>query len=286
MSIYMIINTYDKQIVFAKLIYLQYKKLLAESDLKFIYRIPYNSEQCLELDFFKNCSDVELIKTPRPIKATIKFLLSGIDDRQMIYWAIDDRIPISIDIENFGKLYNYVKNLNKKTMGKDAYYWIGRFSTHYQKSDMKLKKDGPLIKLGNITYQSLSSKMLHQRFWKHHFINTGLMKFLLLGKHIPENAGPGWLARYLKKFEKNRNHIPFYYKTVAESNYFPDKTTILVDQIESCKGRENKVKDGEKRDIIPFVTKDAKELLKNYGLSEPNFDDTDQFLGSGYQYKV
>lgn len=282
--IYMIINTYDKQSIFAKLIYLQYHKLLDSTSINFIYRIPYNSKNSLTYDYFKDKTDVQLIKSPRPIKATIRELLRGLDRSQMVYWAIDDRIPVNIDTENFLKLYQYIQNINKSMKGKDVYEWIGRFSTHYHKSDFHLKEMGKPVKVGDFTYSPLIFRSLHQRFWKHHFINVGLMEYLFLNKQIPETAGPGWLARHLKKYENKKLQLPYHVRQLCNSNYFPLGDAILVEQIESCIGRENKVKDGEKRIMIPFVTKEAKIILDEYGFEVPNFDESDVFVGAGTQY--
>lgn len=282
--IYMVINTYDKQGVFAKLIYLQYQKLLDGTNINFIYRIPYNSKDSITYQYFNDKKDVQLIKTPRPIKATIKELLKGLDRSQMVYWAIDDRIPIKVDKKNFLKLYQHVLSINKGNQKKDIYQWIGRFSTHYHKSSFHLKEMGQSLLIGDYQYTPLIFRSLHQRFWKHHFINVGLLEYLFLNKQIPEKAGPGWLARHLKKYENKKFQLPYHVKHLCNTNYFPSGGAILVEQIESCIGRENKVKDGEKRIMIPFVTKEAVALLNQYDFPIPNFDQSDVFVGAGTQY--
>ena len=69
---YAIINTFDRQTGFAKLLYLKYKELWPTCP--FTFRIPYNTESCPELAFFRACKDVELVKCQKPIKIGVKIV--------------------------------------------------------------------------------------------------------------------------------------------------------------------------------------------------------------------
>jgi hypothetical protein len=51
---------------------------------------------------------VEYKKSPALIKATMLTLLDDLDDEELVYWCIDDKYPIRIDVTKIEKMYHWL----------------------------------------------------------------------------------------------------------------------------------------------------------------------------------
>ena len=73
-------------------------------DHPFRFRIPYQSLGGPESD------RAEYVRTPMPIKNTVLTLLSDLDDERWIYWAIDDKYPIALDLGRMASTVRWLSN--------------------------------------------------------------------------------------------------------------------------------------------------------------------------------
>lgn len=281
--IYVIVNTYDKQAVFAKLLYLEYQRFIGkENQQLFIYRIPYNSDDSIVFDFFKDCSNVELIKTPRNIKGTILELIKGIPLNHLIYWAIDDRIPSYIVNKSFIDLIHFAQKINSQ----DNPDLISRIATktglNSRDYDLNDFIETPRQKFYRYNYLGMA-----QRFWEHHFVSVRLMKFIFSHPSIQENAGPGIFSRFLKKIALGQVSIKPKFLKALGNHYYPSlEANGMIGFIESTKGRENKISRKSENTPVPVIMPRALKLLKEHQLPIPNFDEKDCFKGAGYDYLI
>lgn len=281
--IYVIVNTYDKQAVFAKLLYLEYQRFIGkENNHSFIYRIPYNSDDSIVFDLFKDCKNVELIKTPRNIKGTVLGLIKGIPLNHLVYWAIDDRIPLYIINKHFIALIKYVQQINSQ----DNSQMISRIATKPGLDSYRYIEED-YLKTSQQKFYRYDYTRMAQRFWEHHFVSIRLMKFIFSHPSIQENAGPGIFSRFLKKFYNNEIRINSKFLKYLGNHYYPSlKDNDFMGFLESTKGRENKI--GNKSEItpVPIIMSKALELLKKYNLPIPTFSNDDCFKGAGYDYLI
>ena len=74
-------------------------------DHPFTFRIPYQ-----HTDRIISSSQREYIKTSKDIRDTVLTLLEDIDNEEWIYWCIDDKYPIRLEIQKIEKIYDSIKN--------------------------------------------------------------------------------------------------------------------------------------------------------------------------------
>ena len=72
----------------------------------FVFRVPYQKYPQWLIDKYED--RIELIKTPNDILGTMKKLLESIDDEDWIYWCMDDRYPIKLDVKKLIEFHKYL----------------------------------------------------------------------------------------------------------------------------------------------------------------------------------
>lgn len=99
-----IVLSFDKYHFIAEHMMLCYKELWPNHP--FTFRIPYQEHpQHLNKTFG---SQVELIKTTPDIFSTLNNLLQDIDDDEWVYWCMDDRYPVKLDVHRINKIHNWI----------------------------------------------------------------------------------------------------------------------------------------------------------------------------------
>jgi len=96
-----IVLTYDKYRSFTDHMILCYEKLWPNHP--FTFHVPY---QYLRSTI--QSSKVKYYQSPPDIKGTINTLLHDIDDEEMVYWCIDDKYPIKLNVRLLEKIHQYL----------------------------------------------------------------------------------------------------------------------------------------------------------------------------------
>lgn len=63
----------------------------------FTFRVPHQAEPDERLR--ARGDRVEFVPTPSPIRDTVLGLIEGMDDSEWVYWCIDDKYPIELDVD-------------------------------------------------------------------------------------------------------------------------------------------------------------------------------------------
>jgi len=257
------------------------KNLNLDPDLQiFEYYIPYQTEETQHYKWLINQPYITMIKTGRSINDTITKLLNDIPDTEMIFWAIDDRIPYFINENAFYQIWLKVNELNVNHTNNN----IGRISLgsviegKINIDENKLISNGE-FKIGEICYHGYSQNTLIMRFWEHHYIQSKILKYIFINSGVSKESGPGVYSYLLKKISLMNYKIPKNYKEICNRNFFPiiDDSFILF--YESTKGRENKSNRPYIKNNIPIVLRYAKKLLVKHNLDIPKFGLDDTFTG-------
>ncbi len=102
-----IVLTYDQYRSFTDHMILCYDKLWPKHP--FHFQVPYqNLSPTLKTDM------VQYHKCPVDIKGTVLTMLSGLDDKEMIYWCIDDKYPIKLNIPKLEKIHQWLLASHEK----------------------------------------------------------------------------------------------------------------------------------------------------------------------------
>lgn len=70
-------------------------------DNPFVFHIPYQQ-------LFDNRKNRVYIRSPEAIKASVLLLLQNMDDNDWVYWCIDDKYPIKLDIKTMEIICNWI----------------------------------------------------------------------------------------------------------------------------------------------------------------------------------
>ena len=92
-----LVLTFDKYKPFAQHMIMCYEEMWPNNP--FTFRIPYQSDEVKEDYVQKFGKKVELIKSPSGIVDTMFALSDDLDENEWVYWCMDDRYPIQIDIK-------------------------------------------------------------------------------------------------------------------------------------------------------------------------------------------
>lgn len=103
-----IVLTYDKYKIFADHMIYKYQQLWPHNP--FIFKIPYQHEDVRIYYETKYGNKVEMVKSPSGIVDTMDTLLAEFDDNDWIYWCMDDRYLISLNLLEVEKTYNFIEN--------------------------------------------------------------------------------------------------------------------------------------------------------------------------------
>jgi hypothetical protein len=80
-------------------------------DHPFRFRVPYQ-----ELGPTAAAETVDYKKSPLRIKATVLALLEDLDGEEMVYWCIDDKYPIKLDVPRIGGMLRWLAGESASTV--------------------------------------------------------------------------------------------------------------------------------------------------------------------------
>ncbi len=95
----------------------------------FRFRVPYQ-----ELGPTIADETVEYRKSPSPIKATVLALLADLEDEELVYWCIDDKYPIKLDVQAIEGMLRWLAGENSSMISGLLFcrcrkMWDDRFLT-------------------------------------------------------------------------------------------------------------------------------------------------------------
>lgn len=103
-----LVLTFDKYRFFAAHMIMCYEQLWPNHP--FLFRVPYQNEEVKF--FFENQfgQKVEMIKSPSGIVDTMFALSDDLEDDEWVYWCMDDRYPMKINVEEVEKCRRFIES--------------------------------------------------------------------------------------------------------------------------------------------------------------------------------
>jgi hypothetical protein len=133
---------------------------------QFRFRIPYQEDR------WDDDAAHEFISTPSDIKSTVLKLLEGLDDNEWVYWAIDDKYPIKILIDEVQPIVDWILKITDPEISGVCFCRCRRLLKRRYLKWMGFKYiDGP----GGI--RLLERKNYHQ-IWVHQFVRVKVLRHL------------------------------------------------------------------------------------------------------------
>ena len=162
-----LVLTFDKYKPFASHMIMCYEQLWPNHP--FTFRVPYQNEEVK--DFFEQTygSKVEMIKSPSGIVDTMFALSDDLDENEWVYWCMDDRYPIKMDINEVEKCYSYIGSGYSKTIDglmfcNNPKIWLPE-NTYWKK--WKIKTD---------ERQTYYRRKNYTMIWNHQFLRVKVVR--------------------------------------------------------------------------------------------------------------
>ncbi len=170
-----IVLTYDKYKIFADHMIHTYMALWPDNP--FIFMIPYQNEDIKSYYEKKYGSKVEMIKSPSDIVGTMETLLNLFNDEEWVYWCMDDRYLIRLNIPEIEKTYKWILPLKDSSIGavKCISHLVGDLPKNINYKSV-IEND-----YGQIFYERKNYLMI----WIHQFLRVKVLKDLFF--HIPRD---------------------------------------------------------------------------------------------------
>jgi hypothetical protein len=184
-----IVLTYDRYHAIADHMLHCYKELWPDNPFTFI--IPY--QKYPEHLKVKYNDKIQLVNSDKSIQETMKSLLSELDNEEWIYWCMDDRYPIQLDVEKINNIISLIKNSDIDIDGvshtyslKDRsvrfrYLWQYKFTDKFDNKFYRKKHYGSIW-----SHQFLKAKVLKKFFFDmpHSIKSAKEMDYYLLNNAI------------------------------------------------------------------------------------------------------
>ncbi len=190
-----IVLSYDRNRPLAKHMIACYESLWPDNP--FLFYIPY------QLAYEKNTSQCIYVKSPIDIRTTVLTLLNNFADDDWIYWCIDDKYPIKLDLEITKKIVDWISTENSPDI---AGLILCRTRGLLDPANLCDKK----LNIGE--YDFLERKTYHQ-IWIHQFMRVKVLRSIF--ERFPSNISKAKeMDTYKDSLIKCTDHRLF----VAEKN--------------------------------------------------------------------
>jgi hypothetical protein len=160
----------------------------------FRFRIPY---QTLGGPYSFNS---QYFRTPPSIKETVLTLLLGLEDEQWIYWCIDDKYPIVLDLQRIEAIMN----------------WLFNSSNDADLSGLLFCRCRSLLRAENLTGEHISDdrgnilleRRAYHQIWIHQFLRVKVLRYLF--QSFPDEISSAKsMDSLLLKIQKPASHRMF-----------------------------------------------------------------------------
>lgn len=162
-----IVLTFDKYLPFSDHMIQCYLDLWPNNPL--VFRVPYQSDDVKNFYIEKYGDKVEMIKSQSGIVDTVYTLLTDLPQNEWVFWCMDDRYPISLNVMELEKIYKFVLGANSSNISamlftSEPYCWS---PNNVYLDQFKIKLDN-----GQIYYRRKWYRMI----WNHQFMRVDFIK--------------------------------------------------------------------------------------------------------------
>ncbi len=166
-----ILLTHDAQLGLAELVHKTYARLWPGHPLQF--RVPYaRATDSAAFAYLSAQPDCRMVASPSgAVKASMAALLDGVDDRDWVYWCIDDRFPITLDPAGVARIAAALDTLTPEVEEVKLLRW-----------KEPLRRGRTTIAGAGFRAQAPGSRA--RGFWHHHFVRSGVLRAAFLGDDL------------------------------------------------------------------------------------------------------
>ena len=158
-----IVLTYDKNRSLTDHMIFCYNKIWPKHP--FCFRVPYQ-----ELYPTLNTDKVQFVKSPSDIRGTVLKLLEDLSDEDLIYWCIDDKYPIEIDVQKIESIFRWLFDRQEADSISGLLFCRCRGMLKSENLTGKELADDQ----GNVLLERLN----YEQIWIHQFLKVKVLRHL------------------------------------------------------------------------------------------------------------
>lgn len=229
----------------------------------FTFLIPYTQDLPTDWD---TKSALSFIQTPNDIKGCALKLLESCDEDEWVYWCIDDKYPIYIDVDVIEKTFSYIDSdasseISAVCISRSRGLMLGALVDENDRIDI-----APSL--------SAIRRLRFNQIWYHQFIRAGVLKYMF--QSFPDDD---FRAKEMDYFIHGLDMPAHFglYVTEENNSLYGESTTrgkITANCAKSFKAKGLALPQGfplaaenQLMGQAPFWPRDfAKKLLKTIGL--------------------
>ena len=170
-----IVLTFDKYLPFADHMIQCYQDIWPNNP--FVFRVPYQSEHIKSYLLGKYGNKVEMIQSPSGIVDTVYTLIKDLPDNELVFWCMDDRYPIELNVKELEKLHTFVtcydnSDISAMLFISEPYCWS---PNNIYMDEYKIKTEYNQVYLRRKWYRMI---------WNHQYMRVGFIKYWF--SHFPK----------------------------------------------------------------------------------------------------
>jgi hypothetical protein len=197
-----IVLSYDKYHSIAYHMILCYQNLWPSNP--FIFRIPFQNSNNI---FVSQRLNINLIKTLPDIKSTVLTLIDDIDDDEIIYWCMDDRYPLYLDVNTITAIYKWFYN-NEKIIDGVSYTLSAKDKSIKYSYILSYSNKGPM----NTKFYK---RKHYGTIWSHQFLKTKVLRYFF--QNMPDNIKN---AKHMDEYLLNEAILPSDFNLYVSTKSF------------------------------------------------------------------
>lgn len=175
-----IVLTYDRNACVARHMMARYEAVWP--DHPFTFRIPYQQQSAVS-----DMPRCEFVPSPAGIKQTVEALLADLPDEEWIYWCLDDKYPMHIEVSRIASLVRELGDGGPADVSGVLFCRARRMLDEAFLTGNELTLGGHL----------LLERCAYQQFWIHQFLRVKVVRHLF--SCFPEILKPASIMDPLKR---------------------------------------------------------------------------------------
>lgn len=207
--------TYDKHMPIMDYVLYTYEKHWP--DHPFVFYIPWNITEPTHLINSYGKDRIKLIKTPSPIKGTLRTLLALCDPDEWIWWAMDDKYLLKIKRkENIHDVFNSLQELDPNVSG---FMFTRNCNANWA------MKDGKMLRFGNLPFRE---KWNYNQIYQPQLLRARVLSRIFVENEFPED--------YFLRLGGKDNPDALLYEKIYEDEIMYSSLVNLLHIAESLAG--------------------------------------------------
>lgn len=162
-----LVLTFDKYRPFAEHMIMCYEEVWPNNP--FTFRVPYQSEKVKDYYEKKYGNKVEMIKSPSGIVDTMFALSDDLEEREWVYWCMDDRYPMNLNVEEVEKCRRFIESEKGQAIS-------GLMFCNSPRLWLKENSYWSQYKIRTEEKQTYYRRKNYMMIWNHQFLRVGVVR--------------------------------------------------------------------------------------------------------------